>query len=384
MPQIHDRVLLVLSGLGFSAVLLGGFLSYAPNRLARGVSYPLMQAPVLETTAVIIGLCGLVFLSFVRPQKPRSLVTIFAAALIIWGSLAGVGDFAALLMAAAPPAARASLGPEFWILGGVAILAIADAIQRGHIGFFARICVGAAFFAGFLLMAAAGNFDKLSIAREFSNNRDVFISELLRHIELICGAIGAALIIGVPLTVLALRKKAAAGLVFTSLGVLQTIPSIALFGVLITPMSKLSERLPFLHDFGISGTGPAPAVIALTLYSLLPLVRSFHTGFSEVSSEVKEAAVAIGFGWRRAFIEVELPLALPALLSGLRVVMIQAIGLATVAALIGAGGLGTFIFQGIGQYALDLVLVGAIPVIVLAVLTNFLFETLFGIARRNL
>src|SRR5437764_566915 len=82
-----------------------------PNRLARGVSYPLMQAPVLETTAVIIGLCGLVFLSFVRPQKPRSLVTIFAAALIIWGSLAGVGDFAALLMAAAPPAARASLGP---------------------------------------------------------------------------------------------------------------------------------------------------------------------------------------------------------------------------------------------------------------------------------
>ena len=121
--------------------------------------------------------------------------------------------------------------------------------------------------------------------------------------------------------------------------------------------------MPLLRGLGINGTGPAPAVLALTLYSLLPLVRGFYTGFGEVAMEVKDAAAAIGFGWRRRFIEVELPLALPALISGLRVVTIQAIGLASVAALIGAGGLGTFIFQGIGQYALDLVLVGAIPVI---------------------
>ena len=84
------------------------------------------------------------------------------------------------------------------------------------------------------------------------------------------------------------------------------------------------------------------------------------------------------------FIEVELPLALPALISGLRVVTIQAIGLASVAALIGAGGLGTFIFQGIGQYALDLVLVGALPVILLALLANLLFDMLLGLARKNL
>jgi osmoprotectant transport system permease protein len=210
------------------------------------------------------------------------------------------------------------------------------------------------------------------------------VTELLRHAGLAGAATIAALMIGVPLTVLVLRKKAIAGFVFASLGILQTIPSIALFGVLIAPMTKLSEELPILRALGVNGTGPAPAIVALTLYSLLPLVRGFYTGLSEVAMEVKDAAAAIGFSAREMFVEVELPLALPALLSGLRVVTIQAIGLATVAALIGAGGLGTFIFQGIGQYALDLVLVGALPVILLALSVNFIFETLLGLARRKM
>jgi osmoprotectant transport system permease protein len=384
MPKVHDRILLVLFSLGLVVIFSGGFLNCAPNRLATGVAYPLSQAPALETAAAMIGLCGLALLSVSRRRKLRSFATILAAALILWGSLAGAGHFAAILMQAGPPAARASLGPAFWTLASVAILALVDAVQRGNFSFPARACIGAAFCAGFLLMAATGAFDSLSLAREFLNNRGVFVNELLHHLGLVCAAIFFALMIGVPLTVLVLRKKAAAGFVFASLGILQTIPSIALFGVLIAPMSRLSELLPLLRGLGINGTGPAPAVLALTLYSLLPLVRSFYTGFSEVAIEVKDAAAAIGFGWRRLFIEVELPLALPALVSGLRVVTIQAIGLASVAALIGAGGLGTFIFQGIGQYALDLVLVGAIPVILLALLANFIFEVLLGIARRNL
>jgi osmoprotectant transport system permease protein len=384
MPKVHDRILLLLFSLGLVASFFGGFLNCAPNRLATGTAYPLSEAPALETAAAMIGLSGLALLSFSRQQKLRSFATILAAALILWGSLAGAGHFAAILTQAGPPAARASLGPAFWTLASVAILALVDAIQRGNFSFPARASIGAAFCAGFLLMAATGNFDNLSLAREFWNTRGVFVNELLHHIGLVCAAIFFALMIGVPLTVLVLRKKAAAGFVFASLGILQTIPSIALFGVLIAPMSRLSELLPLLRGLGINGTGPAPGVLALTLYSLLPLVRSFYTGFSEVAMEVKDAAAAIGFGWSRLFIEVELPLALPALVSGFRVVTIQSIGLASVAALIGAGGLGTFIFQGIGQYALDLVLVGAIPVILLALLANFIFEMLLGLARRNL
>jgi osmoprotectant transport system permease protein len=384
MPKMHDRVLLALFSLGLAGVFFGGFLNHAPNRLATGVAYHLSNAPAPESATVMFGLCGLALVSIARGNKLRSFVTILSAALILWGSLADAGHFAALLMRSGPPAVRVSLGPAFWTLASVAILAIVDAVQKGNLSFFARAGIGAAFCAGFFLMAAAGDFDNLSLAREFLNNRGVFVTELLRHLGLVCAAIFFALLIGVPLTMLVLRKKTAAGFIFANLSILQTIPSIALFGVLIAPLSKLSDELPFLHALGVNGTGPAPAVLALTLYSLLPLVRGFHTGFSEVAMEVKDAAAAIGFGRHRMFFEVELPLALPALVSGLRVVTIQAIGLASVAALIGAGGLGTFIFQGIGQYALDLVLVGAIPVILLALLANLIFEMLLGLARRKL
>lgn len=384
MPKVHDRVLLTLSCLGFAGVVSGGFLDLAQNRLAKGIAYSLFQAPAFEAAAAMAGLCGLALLSFSQRPKLRSFATILAAALILWGSFAGAGHFAALLMKAGPPAARVSLGPAFWILASAAILSIADAMQRGNFGFFARSFIGSAFCAGFFLMASTGAFDHLSLAREFLNNRGIFATELLHHLGLVGAAVFFALMIGMPLTVLVLRKKAMTGLVFANLSILQTIPSIALFGVLIAPMTKLSEELPFLRAIGINGTGPAPAVVALTLYSLLPLVRGFYTGFREVAFEVKDAATSIGFGARQMFIEVELPLALPALLSGMRVVTIQAIGLASVAALIGAGGLGTFIFQGIGQYALDLVLVGAIPVILLALLANFFFEMLLGLARRKL
>jgi osmoprotectant transport system permease protein len=384
MPKVCNRVLLALACFGLAGIFFGGFLNFAPNRLASGVAYAIVQIPTLDVVAIMMGLCGLALLSFVPGQKLRSRATILVATSILWGSLAGAGHLAALLMQAGPPAARVSLGPAFWILISVALLAIVDAMQRGTFGYPARVGVGAAFCIGFFLMAAAGVFDHLSLAREFLNTRAVFPTELLRHIGLVAAATFLAMIIGAPLTVLVLRKKAVAGFTFASLGLAQTIPSIALFGVLIAPMSKLSEALPFLRALGINGTGPAPALVALTLYSLLPLVRGFYMGFREVPTEVKEAATAIGFGARKMFIEVELPLALPALISGLRVVTIQAIGLASVAALIGAGGLGTFIFQGIGQYALDLVLVGALPVILLALLANLIFDMLLELARKNL
>ena len=100
MPKVHDRVLLVLFSLGLVVIFSGGFLNYAPNRLATGVAYPLSQAPALEAAAAMTGLCGLALLSFAQGQKLRSFATILAAALILWGSLAGAGHFAAILMQA--------------------------------------------------------------------------------------------------------------------------------------------------------------------------------------------------------------------------------------------------------------------------------------------
>jgi osmoprotectant transport system permease protein len=382
-PKIHDRVLLTLCCIGAIALSFGGFLNRADNRLADGVALSLWQAPLLQAALAMVSLAGLTLLSFVAPIRFRSVAVLVGAAALLWACLSGAGRLADLLAIAAAPAARFSLGPAFWLLVAIALLAMLDAAQKASFTLAARMSIGAAAAAGFALMIEAGAFANLSLAKEFISHRDIFLHELARHLALVSASIFFAFMIGIPLTALTLLKAKARNFIFSSLGIVQTIPSIALFGVLIAPLSALSAHLPFLRDLGIGGTGPAPAVIALTLYALAPLVRGFYIGFAEVAADVKDAATGVGFDARRLFFAVELPLALPALVSGLRVVTIQAIGLTAVAALIGAGGLGAFVFQGIGQYALDLVLIGAIPIIILALVADFVFQMLLAMARRK-
>ena len=131
----------------------------------------------------------------------------------------------------------------------------------------------------------------------------------------------------------------------------------------------------------IGGIGIAPAIVALVLYALLPVVRNTVAGLTGVDGAVIEAARGMGLTAGQIFRQIELPLALPVFLAGLRIVLVQAIGLAVVAALIGAGGLGTFVFEGLGQYAVDLVLLGALPAILLALAADFLLQTLSAVLR---
>jgi osmoprotectant transport system permease protein len=154
------------------------------------------------------------------------------------------------------------------------------------------------------------------------------------------------------------------------LDIVQTIPSLALFGLLMAPLAFLAERSPVLTSLGVQGIGWAPAAIALTLYALLPVVRSTAAGFGSVDRGVVEAGLGLGMDRLQLLRRVELPLALPVVLGGIRVALVQAVGNTAVAALIGAGGLGVFIFQGLGQAAMDLVLLGALPTVALALLAD--------------
>src|SRR3546814_7632231 len=133
-----------------------------------------------------------------------------------------------------------------------------------------------------------------------------------------------------------------------------------------------SSDLPWLAEIGVSGVGMTPAVVALSLYCLLPIVRNTSAGLAGVAPSVVEAARGMGMTPRQIFLRIEVPLALPVFLSGLRITLIQAIGLAVVAALIGAGGLGSIMFQGLFANALDLVLLGALPTILIAVVVDLL------------
>ena len=196
---------------------------------------------------------------------------------------------------------------------------------------------------------------------------------------LVGGALIPALLIGVPLGIAAQRWARWRRVAFPVLNLIQTIPSIALFGLLIGPLAWLGHYVP-----GVAGIGLVPAIIALVLYSLLPIVRNTVEGLDGVPRPVRTAASAMGMTPAQTFLQVEAALGLPVLLSGLRVTAVQAVGLAAVSALIGAGGLGAIIFQGLFANALDLVLLGALPVIALAVITDLLFRLLTAWSRTLL
>jgi osmoprotectant transport system permease protein len=383
--RVRDPVLLVLVIVAALALALGGFVGEAPNRLLSGRPVALPAAAGAPLTAGLAGLLALLlFASFARPGLALCRGVAIIAGLLLLLALATLGAAASHLAASAPAAARISPGAGFWILAGVAALAAVDALQRHDAGPGLRLLAAAAICAGAALLAFAGNFDALSLAQEYTSRQHVFVAALMRHVELVMGSVGPALLLGLPLGLAAVRRPGWRGPLFAVLSMVQTIPSIALFGLLIAPLSALARAAPALAARGIGGIGVAPALIALFLYALLPIVRNTAAGLSGVEAGVIEAGRGMGLSPWQVFRQVELPLAAPVVLAGVRIVTVQTIGLAVVAALIGAGGLGRFVFEGIGEYALDLVLLGALPVIFLALAADFVLGTMAAALRRRL
>ncbi len=201
-----------------------------------------------------------------------------------------------------------------------------------------------------------------------SQQSDKLWSQTWAHIGLTMISLVLAILIAVPLGVLISRKKKLAGVVLGIAGVLQTIPSIALLGVMIP----------------IFGIGPRPAIIALFLYALLPVLRNTFTGISEVDPAVVDAARGMGMGRRDILLKVELPLAFPVLMAGIRTAAVINVGVATLAAYVAAGGLGEFIFGGIALNNSNMILAGAIPAALLAILLDFLLSRAQRVRLKHL
>ena len=178
------------------------------------------------------------------------------------------------------------------------------------------------------------------------------------------------IVLGVSLGFWATRSRHAERPIFFIANITQTIPSLALFGLLIAPLSALSFAYPWLRDIGIRGVGDAPAVFALVIYSLLPIVRNTYVGLKNVDPGTVNAGTGMGMSRWQLLRKIEAPLAAPLILEGVRTASVQSVGLTAVAALIGAGGLGWFIFQGLGQAASDLIILGTIPILFLALVVD--------------
>src|SRR6267143_1460995 len=213
----------------------------------------------------------------------------------------------------------------------------------------------------------------MSFLRFLQENWPELLTHLREHLELVLISTSVAVLIGLPTGVLLTSRPTWRGPVLGIANVLQTIPSLALFGFLIP--------LPF-----IGGIGARTAIVALVLYALLPIIRNTVTGILGVDQNVREAAVAMGMTDGQILWQVELPLAMTVILTGVRVATVISVGVTTIAAAVGAGGLGVYIFRGLRQYDNNLLLAGAMPAALMALVADFslgLVERHFSIGAKS-
>jgi osmoprotectant transport system permease protein len=353
----------------------------APNRLVSGEAvsfFTLLQGPVWGLTVLLI---GLLLLSLAPPRRICLWLTVAAATVLAVGLGILAANHATQVVSASAPFARTALGSGLWLVWLLLGLVLADALQALRAGTLARLGVATAVLLALGLLLVSGGADELSIMKEYANRSDEYWGVIARHCQIVALALLFTLTIGLPLGWATHRYVRVGRAMLPLLNIVQTIPSIALFGLLMAPLAWLAASWPALGRAGISGIGLAPGVLALTLYSLLPVVRGTLAGLAQVPSAVTQAAQGLGFSSSQLFWQAQVPLALPVVLSGVRIASIQAVGLAAVTALIGAGGLGSLMFEGLFSSAQDLVLLGVVPIVALGVLVDGVFKLLIARAR---
>lgn len=197
-------------------------------------------------------------------------------------------------------------------------------------------------------------------------NRTEVLQLTVEHLWLVGVAMAIAVAIGVPAGILLTRRPSLSRPVLGAADIVQTVPSLALFGFLIP--------VPW-----IGGIGARTAIVALALYALLPIIRNTHAGIAGVDAAILEAGRGMGMTDRQLLLQVEIPLSLGVILAGVRVATVISVGVATIAAAIGAGGLGVYIFRGVAMVDNQLILAGAIPAALLAILA----DVVLGVIERR-
>lgn len=359
-----DKLGFVIAAIVAWSLTVSPFATFRANRIVAGEPRGLLEA--LPPAAGYALLALLVIVGLIALIKTPTLVRLAASLAALAGLAVFIGVAALHLTPPGNTYARVSPASGFWLLLFAFSLLMTDAFTRLRPAPLVRVVSLVAVAALLIVILSSGSWDGLSILKEYANRADSFWAEAATHVTLALGSLVAAVAVGVPLGVLCHRVEPVRAGVLNTLNIIQTIPSIALFGLLIAPLGWIALNVPGASAIGIRGIGVAPAFVALFLYSLLPVVANTVVGLAGVPREANEAARGLGMTDSQRLFRIEFPLALPVILTGIRIVLVQNIGLATIAALIGGGGFGVFVFQGVGQTAMDLVLLGAVPTVALA------------------
>lgn len=376
-----DKLGVVIAALLAYGAFLAPFANFRANRIVPGEARGILEALPAGLGAALLGFAVIAIVVVVLKTPTVFRLLLGLAALLALAILVGLS--AGHLTPPENTYARVSPASGFWLLSFAFALLTADALARLRLSPLARVALLAAVAAAAAGLLMSGAWDGLSILKEYGSRADSFWLEAGRHVVLALGSLVAATLVGLPLGILCHRVEALRAGVLNVLNIIQTIPSIALFGLLIAPLGWIAVHVPGAAALGIRGIGAAPAFIALFLYSLLPVVANTVVGLAGVPRDANDAARGIGMTDGQRLFRVELPLAFPVILTGIRIVLVQNIGLATIAALIGGGGFGVFVFQGIGQTAMDLVLLGAVPTVALAFAAAIVLDAATELSNRK-
>lgn len=356
--QRFDRAALAGVVIALAGCLLLPFVEYRANRIVEGELLRLWQCSGLWGWSLLMLLAASLGAATL-PCRLRGTRLLICAALSFGTLLFAVGSAALTLMPHEETPVRVSVGAGAWI-ALIGIMIVWAQSNRMASSRRASLLAG---FSGVIMIVACisfGGLSQLSLAIEYRAQADTFWQLTYNHVVLAIGATSIAAAIGVPVGIAAARRRVMRTIAIPLVSVIQTIPSLALYGLLVIPLAAL----------GLPTLGTVPALIALTLYALLPIVRNTFLGLSGVDASSVDAGLGMGMSRRELLWHVELPLALPLVLEGLRAGLVLTIGIAAVMAIAGAQDLGTLIFLGWGSIAVDLVLLGAIPMVVLSVIAD--------------
>ena len=357
------------------------FALFRANRIVLGEPRSPFDALPSFPSGVLIGVLLVGFLAaLLRFPTQAKLIAGFLVLAVLFVFIGWSGSY---LTPEGDTFARVSPGAGFWLLVFAFALLVADALTRLRFKPIVRIAILVAVGVAMGLLLWSGGWNDLSMLKEYATRAPAFWAEGRTHLALAFGSVAIATVVGVPVGVLCYRVKPLRAAVLNVLNIVQTIPSIALFGLLIAPLAWVAANIPGASEVGIAGIGAAPALVALFAYSLLPIVSNTVVGLQSVSPAAVDAAKGMGMTGSQRMFAVELPLAFPVILTGIRIVLVQNIGLATIAALIGGGGFGVFVFQGIGQTAMDLVLLGAVPTVALAFAAAVVLDAMVEMTSRG-
>ncbi|BBI62191.1 osmoprotectant uptake system permease [Vreelandella sulfidaeris] len=300
-------------------------VSMAPNRIVLGTGYGALEAfgwpGALLATLLLSSIAILAWQPSIRHYRA------LLAAVLLLMALMPVGLIASSYLLIDPelPQARLGLGAAYWVVLFVLLLCLIEIRLRLHLSRLwpTLLLCGVALV---WWLCAAFWLDSLALVQEFRARDQQFLRAIGQHMALVGIAVSSSVLVGLVLAMLMRRYARLQKAAFSVLNFLQTIPSLALFGLLLAPLAWLAENVPFLDQLGVSGIGTTPALIALIAYSLLPMVRNTYIALEEVSPNTLEAAKGMGMRAGQRFWQVRLPLALPVLLEGCELPLFRPLG----------------------------------------------------------